>query len=131
MLTLKRIAMTEDGTFGVLMVGLVPFALTVERPWLDNRKSVSCIPAGNYYCRRVNSPKFGDTFEVTDVPGRTHILFHKGNLMGDSHGCIIVGEQFEPLKGRQAVLSSKKGFEEFKARTRDRDGFILSIRNHF
>jgi hypothetical protein len=61
----------------------------------------------------VNSPKFGDTFEVTDVPGRSHILFHKGNLEDDSHGCILVGESFNPVLGRPGITSSKEGFEEF------------------
>ena len=131
MFTLKRIAMNQYGTFGVLLQGLVPFVLTIERPWLDNRSNISCIPEGNYSCKRVNSPKFGDTFEVTDVSGRTHILFHKGNISDDSHGCIIIGEQFESLKGRAAVLSSKKGFEEFKERTSGINSFILSIKNYF
>lgn len=81
-ITLKRI--TADGTFGVLLDGAVPFALTLEREWLDNRLEVSCIPDGGYSCRRVNSPRFGGTFEVTGVPGWTYILFHSGNTEDDS-----------------------------------------------
>ena len=131
MMTLKRIAMTEDGTFGVLLDENAPFALTLERPWLDNRSNISCIPEGNYVCRRRFSQKFGATFEVTDVPGRTHILFHKGNIEDDSHGCIIVGEQFENLRGKLAVLASKKGYNEFMGRCENKERFILSIENHF
>jgi hypothetical protein len=47
--------------------------------------------------------------------------------MDDSHGCIILGEQFEPLNGRNAVLSSGKAFNEFIERTKDINEFKLSI----
>jgi len=127
-LTIKRVAQTDEGTFGVLIDNYgTPFALTIERPWLDNQPSVSCIPEGNYTCQRVNSPHFGDTFEVLNVPNRSHILFHKGNLMDDSHGCIIVGEQFGVLEGKAAVLSSKAGYNEFKALLNGYATFNLSI----
>jgi len=128
---LKRVATNEDGMFGVLQEGDTPFALTVERKWLDNQKNISCIPEGQYVCERVTSPKFGNTFEVTDVENRNHILFHKGNIMDDSHGCIIVGEQFESLNSKTAVLASSKGFSEFLFRTTDTDQFRLIIRNLF
>ena len=45
-LTIKRIAEIEDGTFGVILDGDTPFAVTLERNWLDNQANVSCIPAG-------------------------------------------------------------------------------------
>jgi len=128
--------MNQHGAFGVLLYGgrgpgesSVPFALTLERPWLDNRKHLSCVPPGSYVCRRVESPKFGDTFEVTGVPGRSHILFHTGNVMEDSEGCILVGEQFEALGGRPAVLSSRKGFREFLERLEGVEAFTLHIIN--
>jgi hypothetical protein len=126
-LTIKRIGEGKYGTFGVILFDDVPFALTLERPWLDNQKGISCIPSGLYKCKRVDSPKFGDTFEVEHVPMRTHILFHKGNLDDDSHGCILIGEQYEYLKGDPAILASKKGFNEFKAKLSDVDEFTLYI----
>jgi hypothetical protein len=124
-----RIAENQDGTFGVFLEEDIPFCLTIERKWLNNEKGKSCIPVGDYLCERINSTKFGNTFEVKNVPNRTEILFHKGNIMEDSHGCIVVGEQFEPLDGDNAVLSSGKAFTEFKERTRDVDVFKLSIRD--
>jgi len=127
-LTLIRLPQHKDGTFGVLLDEGTPFCLTVERPWLDNKRGESCIPTGQYICRRVNSPKFGDTFEVTNVPGRTAILFHKGNIMEDSHGCIILGEQYESLEGKVAVLASGKAFSEFLERTRNVNEFRLEIK---
>ena len=127
---LIRISHTANETFGVLLEEDIPFCVTLERPWLGNIKSVSCIPKGFYVCKRIQSPKFGNTFEIENVPSRSHILFHKGNLSDDTHGCVLVGEQFEPLRGENAVLASGKAFAEFKRRTDDIDIFILSIESH-
>lgn len=124
---LPRVSHHTDGTFGVLLDENTPFCLTLERPWANNEVGRSCIPAGIYVCRRIQSPKFGNTFEVTNVPDRTAILFHKGNLMDDSHGCIILGEQYEPLNGKNAVLSSGKAFDEFMSRLKGIDEFQLKI----
>ena len=126
---IKRIAENEYGTFGVLLDGDLPFALTLERRWFGNEQHVSCIPIGTYVCRRVDSPHFGDTFEVTGVPGRSEILFHKGNLDDDSHGCIIIGEEFDPVLGSYGVKSSRNGFNEFMQRQRGTETFHLKIVN--
>jgi len=128
-LKIKRISMGDKATFGVLLDTYdVPFALTGERAWLGNASGVSCIPAGNYTCNRVQSPHFGDVFEVSNVPNRGHILFHKGNIPEhDSRGCILVGEQFGYLDGEPAVLASGKGFNEFMDMLSSVDSFALTI----
>lgn len=125
-----RISHTPDATFGVLLEENIPFCVTLERPWLNNIRSVSCIPEGFYLCERVQSPKFGDTFEIKNVPGRSHILFHKGNLSDDTHGCPLVGEQYEPLGEENAILASGKAFTEFKERTKGINSFLLQIESH-
>ncbi len=124
---LKRIASTPRGTFGVLIIATYPFAVTLENPWLDNEVMVSCIPLGKYICRRIDSPKFGNTFEVTDVEGRTHILFHKGNTEEDTSGCILVGEEYGFLGGERAVLASSRGYNEFMNMHKGSQSFELSI----
>lgn len=130
--TIKRVASTPDGVFGVILYDGMPFALTAERPWLDNQSNISCIPEGEYFCHRVKSPKFGDTFEVQNVPGRTHILFHRGNIpKKDSHGCILIGEMFEPVNGKPAVQSSAKGYGEYKQMVEGLDSHYLNINNCF
>mgnify|MGYP001596600586 CR=1 FL=1 len=131
-LKLLRIAETEHGTFGVLFdEPPEPFAVTVERKWLNNKTGESCIPIGEYTCKKVQSPKFGGTYQVMDVKGRSEILFHIGNIDDDSHGCIIVGENFGRRNGSTAVLSSGNtvgaGFLEFKERLHGHDEFRLLI----
>ena len=129
MLTIKRIASRADGMFGVLLAEDVPFALTLERPWRDNRKGESCIPSGRYLCTRVNSPKFGLTWEVRNVPDRSHILFHAGNVWQDSHGCILVGEAYRTWSdGSTSIGDSRAGLAELMERTREMVSFDLEIR---
>jgi len=128
LLKINRVASKMFGTFGVFMLSDgTPFAVTLERPWADNKKGLSCIPANIYLCKRIKSGKFGDTFEVDGVPGRDAILFHKGNINNDTHGCILVGEQFEPLGGVPGIAASAKGFAEFLSVTKDESSFVLEI----
>lgn len=121
----------HKGTTGVLLdqVGLVPFCLTLELPWKQNQVNVSCIPSGIYHCKRTDSPRFGETFEVTDVFKRTHILFHKGNLDDHTKGCILLGEQFGLLRGEPAILSSRNAFTEFMYKLKNENEFILDLRS--
>ena len=129
-LKLKRVADNEDATFGVLINGNIPFAVTLEPAWEDNKKGISCIPSGPYSCKRVKSPKFGDTFEILDVEGRTHILFHKGNSERNTQGCVLIAEEFGRLNGKAAVLASGRGFTEFMSILKEVDEFELIIEDN-
>ena len=146
--TLLRLTQTEElGTHGVLIdcggsgkwldpdKG-IPFALTLEPPWKNNEKNISCIPCGLYQCEFHISPKFGPTYQVKGVPDRTHILFHKGNYTKNTKGCVLVGEQFERTdKSECTLLASAKGFGEFMKRNAGPVGeykdFVLTIINSF
>ena len=118
--------MNKDGEW-------IPFCVTLERKWMNNEKGKSCIPKGEYPCRRIVSPKFGDTFQVDAVPDRTEILLHRGNLDDDSHGCILVAEMYGMLFDKTwggwspGVLASGVGFEEFLKRLKDQNEFKLVI----
>lgn len=127
--TLKRVFHSTDRTLGVLMDRWGPFCVTLEDPWRENRRNVSCIPVGNYLCIRTQSPKFGNTFEVKHVENRNHILFHKGNTEEDTKGCILLGESFGYLGSKQAILSSGRAFQEFLLKLRCIDRFLLKIEN--
>lgn len=124
---LVRVARSPEATYGALSWGGIAFAVTLERPWLGNAPRVSCIPHGTYQCERVQSPRFGDTFQVMDVPDRSHILFHRGNLEYQTEGCILVGESFNPVGGKPGITASKEGFAEFMRILRDAQEFQLEI----
>lgn len=126
-LTLIRVSQSEQGTFGVLRDGAIPFAVTLEEPWRDNQPNISCIPTGRYVCQRVDSPKFGNTFEVTNVPGRSHVLLHKGNTLDDTQGCILVAEEFADNAGKPVIVSSRRGYDELMSKLVGHDRFDLEI----
>lgn len=128
---LVRIESGEAGTFGVLSLDGQVFCLTLEPPDRGNAVGESCVPAGRYQCRRVNSPRFGNTFEVAGVPGRTRILFHRGNVAADTSGCVLLGSRFGVVGRSRAVLDSGHAFAAFLERCAGQDRFDLTIRKAY
>ena len=77
------------GTNGVLTIDDQFICYTIELPWRENRKGLSCIPEGCYSLEARYSPQLGNHLHVENVPGRSWILIHPAN---DAHkqlkGCI-------------------------------------------
>ena len=124
-LTLTRAPSTAHGTFGILTLEGRPLCVTCEDPWKNNRRNESCIPTGTYQCRNHNGKKYTNVWEVTNVPGRKAILIHAGNTTDDTEGCILVGESFDELDGKPAVLRSRVAL--MKLRGLLPDNFSLTI----
>jgi hypothetical protein len=104
------------GTLGVLKFNKEVFCVTLEPSDEENAPFISSIPAQQYFCVRVTSPRWGETFEVLNVPERDHVLFHPGNRTRDTEGCIIVAEHFGKLGVDRAVLNSGVTFAAFMRR---------------
>lgn len=86
---------------------------TLELPWLNNQRKISCIPTGNYECAKRISDKYKWSYHVKSpgkgqVKGRDWILIHPGNYYTDILGCILVGKAFVDLNndGYKDVTSS-------------------------
>lgn len=79
---------------------------TLELPWNDNIKNLSCIPAGSYNCVPRFSKRFGNHFEVKNVPNRDLILFHAGNFSFQTKGCILLGTDFLHLDKNDTIVLS-------------------------
>lgn len=124
-----RIEKSEEGVFGVLKVNSRFCCVTLERPWLFNQPDISCIPDGMYQCKRVDSPAFGNTFEIINVPGRSKILFHAGNFVSDSKGCILLGEGIGEIEGQRAIKSSKAAVKTFMEAVQYENYFPINIRS--
>ena len=118
----------QDGTFGVLLVNSQLFSFTLERNDLLNLPNISSIPAQQYLLKRKDSPRFGDVFEVTGVPGRSGILFHIGNWVEDTEGCILLGSQLTEIHGRKAIMYSKNTIDLFMETMEGHDEAILTIK---
>lgn len=101
----------------------------LERPWLDNRSNISCIPAGAYKCsylERSPSGKYRNIYLIEDVYGRIGILAHNGNLVIHTKGCLLIGKRRGMLGGQPAILASRTALAEFVA-LMDRQDFYLHI----
>ena len=112
--TLKRFAYTEYGTFGDLILPSGIKLVTVERPWLDNKPNISCIPNGEYGCSPRPFYRGGyDAVEVKDVPNRTYILFHIANFPREVNGCIGVNSRHGYSNDEMCGWGSRDAFKLF------------------
>jgi hypothetical protein len=129
--TLTRIRSSKTCTIGILYIqtrNLRWSCRTLELPWLDNQPQISCIPKGTYTCRRLNSVKFGETFQVCDVPGRQGILFHAGNTAKDTRGCILLGTEATRNNDSCYLEASRAAMRTFRQMLDGIDTFTLEIK---
>ena len=94
-LLLIRDTLSEESTIGELFLNGERICDTLENPYINNERNISCIPEGVYDVR-IRLPRESATRDyihllVKDVPDRDWILFHRGNTAKDTSGCILVG----------------------------------------
>lgn len=94
-LLLIRDTFSKKSTIGRLFINGESFCDTLENPYINNERNISCIPKGQYKVR-LRLPRESATRDylhllVEDVPNRSYILFHIGNTAKDTSGCILVG----------------------------------------
>jgi hypothetical protein len=95
-LVLQR-AYFKQGTNGTLFSSDTPSEIaqdrflchTIELPWINNKRNVSCIPEGPYEIVPRFSKRFQHHLILKNVEGRSFILFHPANdAIRDLAGCI-------------------------------------------
>lgn len=126
---MSRFDSTSYGTFSKFRCKEF-YCYAVERPWLDNKKQVSCIPAGLYHVKWHRSPKFGWCYKVQNVPNRDSILFHAGNFPSHTQGCILLASMLGTIEGKKAGLFSRPTVLKFN-NFFDREEFLLEIRDDY
>ena len=132
-LVLTRTEFKSYGVFGELRTvdgDLVAYTLEHSYAYGDDPDSWRAkIPAGQFVCRRGFHRLAGmldnfETFEITEVPGHSDILFHSGNVNGDSAGCVLVGSEL----GHQEILQSRAAFMKLMSLQDSVDTFILTVK---
>ena len=111
-LTLIRTSRQEGFTTGVLCQGKQVMGYTLEPQWRDlsREKQVrghTAIPEGTYHVTLSWSPRFRRMVpRLEKVPYFTGILIHCGNKVGDTRGCILVGERnaYNTLKNSRVTF---------------------------
>lgn len=111
----------EGYTLGTMFRDGVEIAKTLELPWKDNLRNISCIPQGEYRVTKEppieKDDKLGRKyrpywhFRIHNVPNRSGILIHRITFVKDLRGCIGVASRFWDLNKDgipDAVESGKK-----------------------
>ena len=135
-LMLNRIDESKDGIFGELYLESGSFLChTAEHAYIDENGAICAkVPQGEYVCKLgehtlEKHPEPFMTYEIQNVPGHDHILFHVGNYpQTDSHGCILVGHGIGATLDKKSMLtSSKQAFQEFMKILLNCDEFTLIV----
>ena len=108
-LLLIRDTFSKESTIGELFLNGERICDTLENPWVDNQRNISCIPEGVYPVR-LRLPRESATRDylhllVQEVPNRDWILFHRGNTAKDTSGCMLVGIGTEQDVVHNSVLA--------------------------
>lgn len=118
-LTITRIAEKDANTLGIMVVTdsrnkILYNCITLELPYKDNKKKISCIPKGTYRAEVGNSETRGKVVYVKGVKNRQGILIHIGNYTKDTKGCILVGDKIGYSEGikQHYITQSKLTMEE-------------------
>jgi hypothetical protein len=94
---LRRVSLNETSTEGELWIDGVRECYTLEdkvRPDGVKIYGETAIPAGRYRVIVSMSQRFGKLMPLLlKVPGFEGIRIHAGNTVGDTHGCILVGDK--------------------------------------
>ena len=114
-----RIQLIRDSDDGVCTLGRMYcegdfMCYTIERPWKNNERRVSCIPEGTYPLTTKEYGRFWDKYNkpipiLEDTDPRSEILIHPANYAKDLAGCIALGDS----KGEQAVWNSVKTWKKW------------------
>ena len=117
---LIRLRRSDHGSEGILIYRNF-HCYSLELPWQNNQRNISCIPSGIYSVQIRVSPRYGRVYWVIKVPDRSYILIHSGNWGGDvskglkthTNGCILLGKYTGILQGQRAVLCSRPTVTRF------------------
>lgn len=132
---LTRSPSTDHGTFGRLVLDDGTTFYSLELPWRDNNRGISCIPPGTYTCKWIHSPKHGECYQVLNVPDRSMIEIHSANFAGDAalgyvsqlRGCITLGVGIGILENQLVVLNSRHAIGVFEDK-QNKEDFELTVR---
>jgi hypothetical protein len=107
------------GTNGQIYVDGQFNSFTIELPWRNNQRNISCIPGGIYDLKDHKSPTFGRVaYVIGTQPQRDFVYFHAANdAAKELRGCIA---PVMHLTGIGKGTNSKVALERLNARIFER-----------
>ena len=102
--------------------------VSLELAWKENRKEVSCIPAGTYKIAKRYSITHKNHFHVLDVPNREMILIHPANYVKQLLGCIATGTKHADIDmdGWLDVINSRIALNRILPELDDQSELIIT-----
>lgn len=119
----------SGGTNGTLWLADTLICHTIELPWRNNERRVSCILEGRYAVRERFSPRFQLHLILKDVPGRSLILVHPANdARKELLGCIApVTRLTGPGKGTGSRKAMQLVLRQVVKALQDKELLFLTI----
>ncbi len=112
-LELVRFAHLPEGVLGELNFPSGLKLFTIERPWLENKPFVSCIPAGVYQLEWDTTGRIKNVPRLVATQPRTQINIHVANWARELHGCIAPGLDWGINEGVPSVTNSRHAMDLF------------------
>lgn len=112
--TIIREKSTEHGTPGTFYIDGKEVCKTLEDPWNNNQRGISCIPPGVYPVRPHNGAKYKNVWILGNTSPREAILIHAGNTHKDTQGCILVGSAKGLIGGVPGIVNSRATLDKLR-----------------
>lgn len=125
LLELIRTTKTDKVTIGELLIDGIWFCYTLEDPIREIKiPGATAIPIGTYPIKITHSPRFGRKMPLlVGVNGFDGVRIHSGNTVGDTEGCILVGQDV----GKEMIYQSRLAFDKLMEKIRDQQTLSISI----
>jgi len=133
---IMRDLMDRSGTISTVKVKDTLF-YGIERPWLENRSSISCIPTGDYVLEPHESVKFGNTWafvggSVSHWPHENNVrnacLIHVANWSHQVQGCLGLGLSHGIDDRGFLVKSSRDAMSQLRSILKEDQTYTCTIR---
>lgn len=135
LLEIKRMSYGPEWTIGLIQTPKLQL-FSMERPWLNNAPSISCIPEGAYSLEAHSSAKYPQVWalvgdQVAHYPKtgveRAAILIHAANWVQELEGCVAPGFQIAWLKRQVAVTNSQGALAALRDEIKDPSEWLVRI----
>lgn len=104
----RNMTCADKSVIGRLLVNDAEIGRTLELPWRNNEKGISCVDAGTYPATIRADGTLGWRVELIDESGnRKNIQLHVGNYQRQIKGCVLVGDDVTVSNGECMVPNSR------------------------
>lgn len=114
----------DTHTEGKLIFPDGSYVYTLERPDLNNKPNISCIPEGEYLVDRDKTGRF-QWYRFRNVHGRSHIEIHPANKVDQLMGCVAPCMKLVDGVGYNSKAACEKLLEWIGD-----NSFVLTIRRY-